>query len=394
MLGPVLALISASGDASELSSAVALLTRFLHTCPPQQLLLCAGSTEDLGLSALLAAAQRLLAPNQQDGAVRLAGPLMAQLVKALPQQLCCPPPAGAAGGPSSNGSAVGSAASSSCVGMLLHDVVVKMAAGSCSPVTVAHLLEYVVRLVLLPAVGAQGVVELLAGMTLQKPGEQPSHANPFLPLCVFLFCLSCSSPSQKYHYCTLLSIDVLHTLILLSVDVLHTLILSRPCVAHIRLMHCVSSNAPSACAVTSFAALSSYHVCANSSHALMSFITKHRLSSHLMCDCRWQQCERPGCGGAIVAGACHRHGGCPTDQAVCSSTPGAPQAAPSPCTGRYVLGRCDCLLLNCLSILGVLNSDDYWLHGGPSSASRPIIHIRPVLYKHAACGWHARQHNT
>jgi hypothetical protein len=96
---------------------------------------------------------------------------MAMLVKALPQQLCCPPPAGASGGASSNGSGAGSAASGSCVGLLLHDVVVKMAGGSCSPVTVAHLLEYVVRLVLLPAVGAQGLVELLSGMTLQKPGE-------------------------------------------------------------------------------------------------------------------------------------------------------------------------------------------------------------------------------
>jgi hypothetical protein len=36
------------------------------------------------------------------------------------------------------------------------------------------LLEFVVRLVVLPAVGAQGVVELLAGMNLHKQGRTAS----------------------------------------------------------------------------------------------------------------------------------------------------------------------------------------------------------------------------
>ena len=167
VLGPVLALITASGDASELGSAVSLLTRFMRTCPPQQLLLCAGGSEQDGLAALLAAARQLVAPSQQDGAVRFAGPLMAQMARVLPQQMCSPAPAAA----SANGSAAGpAAAGGSCVGVLLHGVVAKMASGKCSAMTLAHLLEYVVRLVLLPAVGAQGVLELLAGMTLQKPG--------------------------------------------------------------------------------------------------------------------------------------------------------------------------------------------------------------------------------
>lgn len=178
VLGPVLSLIQSSGDASELSSAVSLLLKFLRTCPTQQLLVCAArspaaaassssAAEEAGLAALVVTARQLLASSQQDDAVRLAGPLMAQLLKVLPQQMCSPLPAAAAAA-SSNGSAQ---ASGSCVGVLLYDTVVRMAsAETCSPRTVAHLLEFVVRLVLLPAVGAQGVVELLAAMSVPRQG--------------------------------------------------------------------------------------------------------------------------------------------------------------------------------------------------------------------------------
>jgi hypothetical protein len=86
------------------------------------------------------------------------------MLKVLPQQMCSPLPQAAA-------AASSAPASSSCVGVLLYDTVVRMAsAESCSPRTVAHLLEFVVRLVLLPAVGAQGVVELLAAMSVPSKG--------------------------------------------------------------------------------------------------------------------------------------------------------------------------------------------------------------------------------
>jgi hypothetical protein len=54
------------------------------------------------------------------------------------------------------------------MGLLLHDVAVKLASGACSPATVSSLLEVVVRLALLDA---QQLLELLANMQLQKPGE-------------------------------------------------------------------------------------------------------------------------------------------------------------------------------------------------------------------------------
>lgn len=184
VLGPALALIQASGDASELSSAVSLLLQFLRTCPPQELLVgAAGSSnssisEEAGLAALLAAARRLVATNQQAAAVHLAGPFMAQLIKVFPQQLCGPVPAAAAA--ASNGNAAGAAAaagggSGSCVGLLLHDTAAKMASGTCSPVAIAHLLEFVVRLVLLDV---QKVVEMLAAVNVQKPGGDQA-CTPF-----------------------------------------------------------------------------------------------------------------------------------------------------------------------------------------------------------------------
>lgn len=179
VLGPTLSLIQSSGDSSELSSAVALLLQFLRTCPAQQVLLCAAgssNSEEAGLAAVLAAVRQLLAPTQQDAAVKLAGPLMAQLLKVLPQKMCGPMPATVAA-VSNGGTAAGAAGS--CVGVLLHDTVAKMAAGTCSASTVSHLLEFVVRLVLLPAVGAQGVVELLAGMTLHRPGMHSSASQQF-----------------------------------------------------------------------------------------------------------------------------------------------------------------------------------------------------------------------
>jgi hypothetical protein len=155
---------------------VSLLLKFLRTCPTQQLLVCAAggsssAAEEAGLAALVVTARQLLAPSQQDGAVRLAGPLLAQMLKVLPQQMCSPlPAAAAAAAASSNGSAQ---VSGSCVGVLLYDTVVRMAsAESCSPRTVANLLEFVVRLVLLPAVGAQGVVEPLAAMSVARQGVQ------------------------------------------------------------------------------------------------------------------------------------------------------------------------------------------------------------------------------
>jgi hypothetical protein len=166
-LPSALSLIQASGDSSELASAVALLLQFLRTCLPQQLLCAAGGSEEAGQAALLAAVRQLLAPPQQDAAVKLAGPLMAQLLKALPGQMCGPMPAATAA--ASNGSA-GPGSAGSCVGVLLHDTVAKIASGTCSPVTVTHLLEFVVRLVLLPA-GAQSVVEMCSSWTFQKQGE-------------------------------------------------------------------------------------------------------------------------------------------------------------------------------------------------------------------------------
>lgn len=172
VLSPALSLIQASGDASELSSAVSLLLQFLRTCPPQQLLQCAGggsNSEEAGLAALLAAARRLVAANQQDAAVRLAGPLMAQLVKVFPTQLGRPVPAAVAAAAANGGAAAGT-----CVGVLLHDTIAKMASGTCSPATVAHLLEFVVRLVLLDV---NKVVEMLAGMSVHKPGQACAGAD-------------------------------------------------------------------------------------------------------------------------------------------------------------------------------------------------------------------------
>lgn len=176
VLGPALALIQASGDASELSSAVSLLLQFLRTCPPHELLVCAAgsnnsssSSEEAGLAALLAAARRLVATNQQAAAVHLAGPFMAQLIKVFPEQLCGPVPAAAAAAGDGSGS---------CVGLLLHDTAAKMASGTCSPVAIAHLLEFVVRLVLLDA---QKVVEMLVAVNVQKPGRdracKPCHTG-------------------------------------------------------------------------------------------------------------------------------------------------------------------------------------------------------------------------
>jgi hypothetical protein len=87
-----------------------------------------------------------------------------QLLKTFQQQLSGPVPAALL---TSGSSAPSAAAGGSCVGLLLHDVAVKLASGACSPATVSSLLEFVVRLVLLDG---QQLLELLANMQLQKLG--------------------------------------------------------------------------------------------------------------------------------------------------------------------------------------------------------------------------------
>lgn len=196
VLGAVMHLIQSTGDASEFSSANSLLLKFMRTLPPQQLLHCAGSAtsstsngssssssseEEAGLAALLTVARQLMASKQADGGMA-AGVYLAQLVKLVPQQLCGGPMspalaaavAGAAAAASSNGSAAAAAAvpaGASCVALLLHDVVSMMTQGRCSPVGVARLMEFVVRLVLLPVPGPQGVVEMLASMAVPNKGS-------------------------------------------------------------------------------------------------------------------------------------------------------------------------------------------------------------------------------
>lgn len=162
----MLSLIQASDDPSELQSAVGLLQRLMRVCPPQQFLQQQGGSSSGGDGALvtqLVGAARQLLSAAPDGAVRLAGPYIAQLLKTFPAQLAAPPPAALLGSRAAPAHAAGS-----CVALLLHDTACKMASGSCSPATVSFLLQFVVQLALLDV---QQLVELLASMALQKPGE-------------------------------------------------------------------------------------------------------------------------------------------------------------------------------------------------------------------------------
>ncbi|WIA08198.1 hypothetical protein OEZ85_007649 [Tetradesmus obliquus] len=85
-----------------------------------------------------------------------------------------------AGSDSSAAAAAAAAGSSSCVALLLHDVAVKLASGGCSAAVVASLLEFVVRLALLDG---QQLLELLAGMTLQRPdGSSTTGLAVVIPL--------------------------------------------------------------------------------------------------------------------------------------------------------------------------------------------------------------------
>lgn len=168
VLGPVLSLIQGSDDPSELSSAVTLLMQLLRTCPTAEIVSCnTGAPNSLDdnstavLSHILTAARQLLAPSQPDSCSRDAGPLLVQLLKTFPAQLAAAPPAAVA---AAGGSPAGA---SSCVGLLLHDVVVKMGTGACSPATLLSLLEFVVKLALMDV---QQLVELLANMQVQRQG--------------------------------------------------------------------------------------------------------------------------------------------------------------------------------------------------------------------------------
>ncbi|KAF8072465.1 Ipo9 [Scenedesmus sp. PABB004] len=167
VLGPVLALLSASDDPSELNSAVQLLLQLLRCCPtPELLAACAADAPGEGggpLARLLGAALQLVAPAQPDSCSRCAGPLLAQLLKTFPSELAAPPPPALAAGA---GAAAGPAAGS-CVGLLLHALAAKLAGGGCSAATVASLLEFVVCLALLDSAR---LLELLAGMQLASPG--------------------------------------------------------------------------------------------------------------------------------------------------------------------------------------------------------------------------------
>eukprot|EP00878_Enallax_costatus_P031187 GHUV01034081.1.p1 GENE.GHUV01034081.1~~GHUV01034081.1.p1 ORF type:complete len:419 (+),score=152.25 GHUV01034081.1:1869-3125(+) len=175
VLGPVLSVIQWSDDPSELSSAVTLLMHLLRVCPTSDLLSCntgfpatTGDKSSAVLAHILAAAGQLLSPTQPDTCSRDAGPLLVQLLKTFPAQLAAPPAAGA------------SAAGASCVAVLLHGVVVKMATGGCSPATLVSLLEFVVKLALLDV---QQLLETLAHMTVQqKDGTTTSGLAVVLPL--------------------------------------------------------------------------------------------------------------------------------------------------------------------------------------------------------------------
>lgn len=175
----MLNLLQASDDASELSSAMTLLLQLLRNCPTTDLLACNTTSNGSGssggsaadgsagvLAHVLAAARQLLSPSQPDGCSAGAGPLLAQLLKTFPSQLSSPVPAVLL--PGSSAAAGGGFTAGSCVALLLHDVVVKLAAGSCSPATVASLLEFVVRLALLDV---QQLLELLSSMQVQRQGR-------------------------------------------------------------------------------------------------------------------------------------------------------------------------------------------------------------------------------
>jgi hypothetical protein len=183
ILGPVLNLMLASDDPSELNSAVQLLLQLLRCCPTADFLACntasssssSSSSTTSGPAAadgsagvlphLLAVTRQLLSPLQPDSCSFGAGALLVQLLKTFQQQLSGPVPAAVL--TPGNNTAPSAAAGGSCVGLLLHDVAVKLGSGACSPATVSSLLEFVVRLVLLDA---QQLLELLANMQLQKPG--------------------------------------------------------------------------------------------------------------------------------------------------------------------------------------------------------------------------------
>lgn len=88
-----------------------------------------------------------------------------QMLKLWPHQLCGPWPAEL----STSGATV--PAGASCVAVLTHGALVRMASGTFSPVTFARLLEFFVQLVLLPGLGAQGTLDVLSKMAVSKPGE-------------------------------------------------------------------------------------------------------------------------------------------------------------------------------------------------------------------------------
>jgi hypothetical protein len=186
-LGPVLNLLLASDDPSELNSAVQLLLQLLRCCPTTELLACNTASSSSSSSSttaptaadgsagvlayLLAVARQLLSPKQPDVCSIGAGPLLVQLLKTFQQQLTSPAPAvllASSTGSTASPSAAAAAAGGSCVGLLLHDVALKLACGGCSAATVASLLEFVVRLALLDA---GQLLELLNSMQLQRPGE-------------------------------------------------------------------------------------------------------------------------------------------------------------------------------------------------------------------------------
>lgn len=182
VLGPVLNLIMASDDPSELSSAVGLLVQLMRSCPTSNLLSCtadfpsnASDPSTAVFSHILAVTRQLLSVKQQDGCSRDAGALLVQLLKTFPEQLAAAPPAVVAAGG-------GTGAGSSCVGLLLHDVVLKMASSSCSPATLTSLLEFVVKLALM---NVQQMIELLVSMQVQQKGELLTGTTPIMAI---IFC--------------------------------------------------------------------------------------------------------------------------------------------------------------------------------------------------------------
>uniref|UniRef100_A0A383VNQ8 Importin N-terminal domain-containing protein n=1 Tax=Tetradesmus obliquus TaxID=3088 RepID=A0A383VNQ8_TETOB len=194
ILGPVLHLLLASDDPSELNSAAQLLLQLLRCCPTADLLSCNTTSSSAATAAgpsaadgsagvlphLLAVARQLTSPSQPDSCSMGAGPLLVQLLKTFQQQLSAPAPAALLAAAGSSAAAAAAAGSSSCVALLLHDVAAKLASGGCSAAVVASLLEFVVRLALLDG---QQLLELLAGMALQQPdGSSTTGLAVVIPL--------------------------------------------------------------------------------------------------------------------------------------------------------------------------------------------------------------------